>query len=285
MSPGEASPPLRSTTDLVEVDTFGSIVAVTSVAVLLEVTELVTRRAHRDGVGHRRRRGFGHVDHERERRERSARVERRRDACRSPPAPRRCSSSPCRCRVVSEARGQRVGHRDDVVFALHAGAAFDTVMVYWPVPPDTNVPVWVIVTPRSTAGSDVALTICAISSTRSAPAEYSVVAAVWPGDEIRADVVLVDVDAVAGGDALRVDGAVELLDQRIAAGTLMPSSSRLPLKRSASSKPFMRGRVRRVAFEREHRDAAVDVACRDAEAVRAQRELAAVEQSRGRRRR
>ena len=44
-------------------------------------------------------------------------------------------------------------------------------MVYWPVLPATKLPVCVMVTPRSTAGSEVALTICAMSSTRSAPAE------------------------------------------------------------------------------------------------------------------
>ena len=50
-------------------------------------------------------------------------------------------------------------------------AALDTLMVYWPVCPATKVPEWLTVTPRFTAGSDVALTICAINSTRSSPEE------------------------------------------------------------------------------------------------------------------
>ena len=97
-------------------------------------------------------------------------------------------------------------------------AALDTVMVYWPVLPATKLPLCVVVTERSTAGSEVALTICAMSSTRSAPAEYSVVPLVCAGREEGADVVLIDVDAVAGHDALRVDGAVELLHRGHAAG-------------------------------------------------------------------
>src|SRR5688572_25866832 len=60
-------------------------------------------------------------------------------------------------------------------------AAFDTVIVYVPVPPETKLPVCDFTTDRSTAGSDVALTICAMSNTRSAPAEYCVVPLVAPG--------------------------------------------------------------------------------------------------------
>ena len=51
--------------------------------------------------------------------------------------------------VEGEARGQRVDHGDGVVLALDAARAeFDTVMVYWPVPPETNVPLCVMVTLR-----------------------------------------------------------------------------------------------------------------------------------------
>ena len=61
-------------------------------------------------------------------------------------------------------------------------AAFDTLMVYCPVCPAVKLPLWLAVMRRFTAGSDVALTTCAMSSTRSAPEEYVVVAPVCPGE-------------------------------------------------------------------------------------------------------
>src|SRR5436190_19892759 len=61
-------------------------------------------------------------------------------------------------------------------------AALATVSRYVLFAPTVKLPVCVFVNDKSTTGSLVALTTCAVSSTRSPPDENCVVAEVWPGD-------------------------------------------------------------------------------------------------------
>jgi hypothetical protein len=116
-----------------------------------------------------------------------------------------------------------------------------------------------------------------MSSTRSAPAEYNVVPLVAPGTRKTADVVLVDVDAVARHDAGGVDGAVELLHGRNAAGGNQAVVEQVAVVAQRFIEAVEGGRVARVTVEREDRDAAVDVGGGNAKAIRTQRERAAVE--------
>ncbi len=60
--------------------------------------------------------------------------------------------------------------------------ALATRIVYAPLAPATKLPACDFWIDRSTTGSLVALTTCAVSNTRSPPAENTVVAEVWPGD-------------------------------------------------------------------------------------------------------
>jgi hypothetical protein len=165
---------------LADVDRFGSSVAVTSVSVLLPgvasklaeltVTELVTDAAAVSStltvsvMGGKDAPGF--------------KVGAWVQVTTCPAAPQ---VQPGPVAELKVRPGGKVSVTVTVLSSRSMPAAFATVIVYAPVPPATNVPLWVLVTLRSTAGSDVALTTWAMSSTRSAPAEYTVVALVWPG--------------------------------------------------------------------------------------------------------
>ncbi len=181
MSPGSGSPPLESTTVFVEVDRFGPTTTVVSLAALFAALEsklalatvavfvtfgtaapaavTVNVSCGSDAPGSS---GGGCVH-----------VTFCPDAEQPQPVP------------APDTKPRPAGNVSITVTVLSSRctpAAFATIRRYVLLAPTVKSPVCVFVNDKSTTGSLVALTTCAVSSTRSPPEENCVVADVWPGD-------------------------------------------------------------------------------------------------------
>ena len=98
-----------------------------------------------------------------------------------------------------------------------------------------------------------------------------------PGRDVRIDREGIDVDAVACGDAERIDRAVEGLNDRIAAGHVDAVVKRVAVEPQRFAETVERGRILRVAFPRNDRHASIDRRCRHAKTVGRERDRAAAE--------